>query len=131
MSNTDINTNPTPNPSLAIPSSTPTPSTSDPARGSIVSSTGLPPYHSSFSEASADTPASNMAPVKTPTIDNFDIVATYHRILASDPEITMPVAAIEALVEALHDVPATTVSETLDLLSVSYTHLTLPTKRIV
>ncbi|OQO09626.1 hypothetical protein B0A48_05028 [Cryoendolithus antarcticus] len=45
----------------------------------------------------------------------FDVVATYHKLLAEDPELTMPVAAIEALIIALADTPATTVSETLDL----------------
>lgn len=63
------------------------------------------------------THTSIMAPAKTTAASDFDVVAAYHRILASDPDITMPVAAIEALVEALHDIPATTVSETLDLLS--------------
>lgn len=58
-----------------------------------------------------------MAPAKTPSVSDFDIVATYHKILASDPDITMPVAAIEALVEALHNTPATTAYETLDLLN--------------
>lgn len=58
-----------------------------------------------------------MAPPKSTAANDFDVVATYHKILASDPDITMPVAAIEALVEALHDIPATTVSETLDHLS--------------
>lgn len=58
-----------------------------------------------------------MAPAKPTAASDFDVVAAYHKILASDPDITMPVAAIEALVEALHDIPATTVSETLDLLS--------------
>lgn len=47
----------------------------------------------------------------------FDIVATYKRLLAEDTELTMPVAAIEALVLALAHTPASTVSETLDLLS--------------
>ncbi|KAL1305620.1 hypothetical protein AAFC00_007221 [Neodothiora populina] len=58
-----------------------------------------------------------MALPKSTAASDFDVVAAYHKILASDPDITMPVAAIEALVEALHDIPATTVSETLDLLS--------------
>lgn len=48
---------------------------------------------------------------------NFNVVDTYKRLLADDPELTMPVAAIEALVLALAHTPATTVSETLDLLS--------------
>jgi translation initiation factor eIF-2B subunit alpha len=49
----------------------------------------------------------------------FDVVATYKRLLAADPEITMPVAAIESLVECLNASTASTVSETLDLLDTS------------
>lgn len=48
---------------------------------------------------------------------DFDVVETYKRLLAEDNEMTMPVAAIEALVLALSNTPATTVSETLDTLS--------------
>lgn len=47
----------------------------------------------------------------------FDIVATYRRLLSEDEELTMPVAAIEALILALADAGASTVSETLDLVS--------------
>lgn len=47
----------------------------------------------------------------------FDIVETYKRLLSEDVELTMPVAAIEALVLAMAHTPSTTVSETLDLLS--------------
>jgi len=46
-----------------------------------------------------------------------DVVSTYNRLLSEDPDITMPVAAIEALILGLADTPATTVSETLDLVS--------------
>ncbi|KAI8942422.1 hypothetical protein NX059_000494 [Plenodomus lindquistii] len=46
----------------------------------------------------------------------FDIVATYRRILRDDAELTMPVAAIEALVEAIAQSSVSTVAETLDLL---------------
>lgn len=46
----------------------------------------------------------------------FDVVSAYNRILSSDPEITMPVAAIEALVEAIAHSQVSTVAETLDLL---------------
>lgn len=56
----------------------------------------------------------------TPTAENpspaFDIVSTYRSILASDPELTMPVAAIEALVEAIGNSNVNTVAETLELL---------------
>ena len=46
----------------------------------------------------------------------FDVVITYRRILKDDPELTMPVAAIEALVEAIAQSSVSTVAETLDLL---------------
>ena len=103
--------------SPAIPPIDTDPPTPASPRSSIVITTGFPPYHPSATEASGDTPATNMAPAKLTAASDFDVVAAYRRILASDPDITMPVAAIEALVEALHDIPATTVSETLDLLS--------------
>ncbi|KAI1437192.1 translation initiation factor eIF-2B alpha subunit [Xylaria sp. CBS 124048] len=51
----------------------------------------------------------------SPDIGSFDIVATYHRLLADDPELTMPVATIEALIEALGASSATTVFETMRL----------------
>ncbi|KAK5121451.1 hypothetical protein LTR85_005284 [Meristemomyces frigidus] len=47
----------------------------------------------------------------------FDVVSTYHRLLSEDPELTMPVGAIEALILGLANTPASTVSETLDLVS--------------
>lgn len=48
--------------------------------------------------------------------DEFDVVTTYNRLLAEDPDLTMPVAAIETLVEALSRSRVTTISETLDVL---------------
>ena len=47
----------------------------------------------------------------------FDVASTYYRLLQEDPDLTMPVAAIEALIVGLANTPATTVSETLDLVS--------------
>lgn len=44
----------------------------------------------------------------------FDIVGTYRDLLASDPDLTKPVAAIESLIALLNTVPSTTVYETLD-----------------
>ena len=58
----------------------------------------------------------NTPPQGNPNDKAFDIVATYKRLLSEDPDLTMPVAAIEALVLALAHTPASTVSETLDLL---------------
>lgn len=46
----------------------------------------------------------------------FDIVQTYQQLLHDDQEITMPVAAIEALVLALSHRPTSTISETLEYL---------------
>ncbi len=54
---------------------------------------------------------------------NTSIVQTYRRLLASDPDLTMPVAAIEALVLLLTSSQASTISETLDLLETSTGHL--------
>lgn len=51
------------------------------------------------------------------------IVATYNDLLRSDPDLTMPIAAIEALVLLLTHEPSSTISETLDLLEKSTAHL--------
>ncbi|KAL1954370.1 hypothetical protein VTO42DRAFT_1236 [Malbranchea cinnamomea] len=53
----------------------------------------------------------------------FDIVATYNELLNSDPDLTMPIAAIEALVLLLTQTPVTTISETLALLEAHAEHL--------
>lgn len=45
----------------------------------------------------------------------FDVVSTYTHLLQEDPDLTMPVAAIESLILGLAATPSTTVSETLDL----------------
>ncbi|KAF1992939.1 translation initiation factor eIF-2B subunit alpha [Amniculicola lignicola CBS 123094] len=55
-------------------------------------------------------------PVIANPLPAFDVVATYRSILASDPELTMPVAAIESLVEAIAHSNVSTVAETLRLL---------------
>ncbi|KAF2273050.1 nagb/rpia/CoA transferase-like protein [Westerdykella ornata] len=56
----------------------------------------------------------NNPPAEDP---EFDVVARYHEILASDPDLTMPVAAIEALIEAITaNTQVTTVAETMELL---------------
>jgi translation initiation factor eIF-2B subunit alpha len=51
--------------------------------------------------------------------DPFDIVSKYHSLLSADPDLTPPIAAIESLIALLTASPATTISETLDLLSQS------------
>ena len=51
------------------------------------------------------------------------IVQTYHHLLRTDPLLTMPVAAIEALILLLTDSPPSTISETLSLLATHTAHL--------
>ncbi|KAI9724018.1 MAG: hypothetical protein M1812_000736 [Candelaria pacifica] len=50
---------------------------------------------------------------------NFDIVATYERLLAEDPDLTMPVAAIEAQIELLSQAQPSTTAEAMVLLGTS------------
>ncbi|KAI9889625.1 MAG: translation initiation factor eIF-2B subunit alpha [Vezdaea aestivalis] len=47
---------------------------------------------------------------------DFNIVQTYNRILASDQALTMPIAAIDSLVELLSVSTTSTISETLEVL---------------
>ncbi|EMC91610.1 hypothetical protein BAUCODRAFT_299052 [Baudoinia panamericana UAMH 10762] len=58
-----------------------------------------------------------------PDPSTFDIAGTYHQLLTSDPDLTMPVAAIESLIHALSAQNPTTVSETLDLVQKLTTQL--------
>lgn len=51
-----------------------------------------------------------------PDTESFDIVKTYHRLLAEDTDLIMPLAAIEAMIEALRHMSSSTVHETMDLL---------------
>ena len=46
------------------------------------------------------------------------IVATYHKLLASDADLTKPMAAIESLIALLNAVPSSTVYETLESVKV-------------
>jgi translation initiation factor eIF-2B subunit alpha len=55
--------------------------------------------------------------ISDPAPDVPDVVRTYNRLLAEDPDLTMPVASIEALILRLSETPASTISETLDLIS--------------
>ncbi|PYI14386.1 translation initiation factor eIF2B subunit alpha [Aspergillus brunneoviolaceus CBS 621.78] len=64
-----------------------------------------------------------MAAATSTSAKPFDIVATYNELLRSDPDLTMPIAAIEALVLLLTHSPSSTISETLDLLEKSTAHL--------
>ncbi|KPM46128.1 hypothetical protein AK830_g467 [Neonectria ditissima] len=58
--------------------------------------------------------AEQQAAPSQPTNSDFDIVATYRSLLADDPHLTKPVAAIESLIALLGSAPSTTVFETLD-----------------
>ncbi|KAI1205697.1 nagb/rpia/CoA transferase-like protein [Annulohypoxylon truncatum] len=51
-----------------------------------------------------------------PDLESFDIVSAYTKLLHDDPDLTMPVAAIEALIECLSQSSAKTVFETMDLI---------------
>ncbi|KAI0132333.1 translation initiation factor-like protein eif-2b subunit alpha [Xylariales sp. AK1849] len=65
--------------------------------------------------ASASTRHLPLRGANSPETDSFDIVATYHHLLAEDPDLTMPMAAIEALIEFLGHSKANTVYETIEL----------------
>ncbi|KAG9248132.1 translation initiation factor-like protein eif-2b subunit alpha [Calycina marina] len=54
---------------------------------------------------------------------DFDIVKTYQRLIAEDPDLTMPVAAIEALVELLAQSKAITSTETMDSIKLQSNYL--------
>ncbi|KAF2396620.1 translation initiation factor eIF-2B subunit alpha [Trichodelitschia bisporula] len=65
---------------------------------------------------STETPAEQILTPEAVDDSSFDVVETYRNLLAMDPDLTMPVAAIESLVLGLAAHPTTTISETLDLL---------------
>lgn len=56
-----------------------------------------------------------VAAVRTENGDVFDLVATYNRLLSEDQDLSMPVAAIEALIELLSHTTASTVFETIEI----------------
>jgi translation initiation factor eIF-2B subunit alpha len=62
--------------------------------------------------ATPTTPATDL-PLRQQT-SSFDIVATYHNLLAADPDLTKPVAAIESLIALLNTTSSTTAHETLE-----------------
>lgn len=64
-----------------------------------------------------------LLPTMSSTNSTFDIVQKYTSLLSSEPDLTPPIAAIESLIAALTASPATTISETLDLLQTSTTTL--------
>ncbi|KAI1816903.1 translation initiation factor eIF-2B alpha subunit [Poronia punctata] len=66
----------------------------------------------------ADQDGRQQLPIRSnpdPDIESFDIVTTYHRLLSDDPDLTVPIATIEALIEALGASSATTAFETMKL----------------
>lgn len=50
-------------------------------------------------------------------------MATYNRLLAEDPDVSMPVAAIEALIELLSHITTSTVYETVEIVRAQIAHL--------
>lgn len=70
--------------------------------------------------AGKDLPVRSPTPVtevRTENGDVFDLVATYNRLLSEDQELSMPVAAIEALIELLSHTTSSTVFETIEILN--------------
>jgi translation initiation factor eIF-2B subunit alpha len=55
---------------------------------------------------------------------SFNIVSTYNHLLSTDSSITMPIAAIRALLQSLESHPTTTAAETLQYLSTQVALLT-------
>ena len=51
------------------------------------------------------------------------LVAAYHRTLSEDQDLSMPVAAIEALIELLGEIKSSTVFETIEILESQIDHL--------
>ncbi|KAI9683565.1 MAG: translation initiation factor eIF-2B subunit alpha [Trizodia sp. TS-e1964] len=86
--------------------------------------TQLPPITDEISTTPPPLPGKPPAMARMATVGNmplehveeFDILSAYNRLLREDPDITMPVAAIESLIELLAVSPTSTVFETLDLL---------------
>lgn len=105
-------TNPDPTP--AIPTTFAIESLKRPPRLKTPSPTSpthhqLTPAHNPPIMATTDLPLRQQ-----PTQSSFDIVATYRDLLARQPELTKPVAAIEALIELLNTVPFSTIHEFLE-----------------
>lgn len=68
--------------------------------------------------AGKDVPIRSPTPVTAVRTENgevFDLVATYNRLLSEDQDLSMPVAAIEALIELLSHTTASTVFETIEI----------------
>ncbi|CAK7214767.1 translation initiation factor eIF-2B subunit alpha [Sporothrix bragantina] len=72
--------------------------------------------------ASSAAAADDSSSAKTPTTTqppnsgaSFDIVASYNRLLAEDPDLTKPVAAIEALIDVLRQTTSSTAMETYEI----------------
>lgn len=76
----------------------------------------FPPVHPPTTTTTTTAKMSDPTPPSEKPLPTFDIVSSYRSILASDPDLTMPVAAIEALVEAISHSSVSTVAETLALL---------------
>ncbi|KAH7324621.1 initiation factor 2 subunit family protein [Stachybotrys elegans] len=57
------------------------------------------------------------------SIGGFDIVAKYRSILAASPELTKPVAGIEALIALLESIQSSTIMETLKIIRQQAKHL--------
>jgi translation initiation factor eIF-2B subunit alpha len=70
---------------------------------------------SSSAQPAPATPASAQQDVGKDAQGEWDIVRSYKNLLATDPEMTMPVAALESLIELLHAMPSSTSMETVQV----------------
>lgn len=95
--------------------------------GTLPKSNGKAPFEYCPSLTQSPHPPHQSSPRKKRQLTSpsslYSIVSTYHSLLSADPDLTMPVAAIEALVLLLSHSSSTTISETLDLLATSTAHL--------
>jgi translation initiation factor eIF-2B subunit alpha len=71
------------------------------------------PHHSRHSSRTSQHHQSSTSA----STSSFDIVASYRRALHADPDITMPVAAIECLIDLLALHPSSTAMETVEIIA--------------
>ncbi|CAK7219755.1 translation initiation factor eIF-2B subunit alpha [Sporothrix curviconia] len=88
----------------------------------MAASDAAAPASATVPEAPAATTAADEASAKPPAASqpvtggaSFDIVASYNRLLAEDPDLTKPVAAIEALIDVLRQTTSSTAMETYEI----------------
>lgn len=90
----------------------------------MAASDAAAPAPAAASTVAADTPDKTTTSTSTSQLtagsstgagSSFDVVATYHRLLAEDPDLTKPIAAIEALIDVLRQTTSSTAMETYEI----------------